>query len=134
MNKILVLALCCIFLGFSSPENLRTQNRTNLIKLTPGMTKAQVLHIMQQNEAEDFDEDGTYAINNPYKSETLKGKRKTFEVVYYHTEVIERDRILERDELTPVIFFENKLLGWGWMYLREIVRDNEIIYKFIDEV
>jgi hypothetical protein len=133
MNKIVVICLCCLFLAFASPEDLRSLNRSNLIKLQPGMPKTQVLAIMGSGQAEDFDDQGTYVVNNPYKSEILNGKRKAFEIVYYYTELIVRDRKLERDELTPLVFSEGKLLGWGWMFLRDIVSRHEILYSFGDE-
>ena len=98
------------------------------------MTKSQVLAIMGTMHAEDYDQSGTYAINNPYKSEILRGKKKTFEILYYHTELKERDRIIENDELTPFVLSEDKLQGWGWMFLKETVQKYEIIYSFLDDV
>ncbi|MBN1493748.1 MAG: DUF3192 domain-containing protein [Candidatus Omnitrophica bacterium] len=133
MQKTILICLCCLSLAFTAPEELRTQNRSNLIKLQPGMPKVQVVSIMGTTTAEDFDESGTYAINNPYKTETLEGKKKLFEVLYYHTELKERDRSLDNEELTPLVLCDNKLLGWGWPFLREIVQKYEITYSFLNE-
>jgi len=133
MKKIVLIGACCLSLALTSPDQLCSLNRANLIKLQPGMAQSQVISLMGTGQAEDYDEEGTYIINNPYKSEILNGKRNTFEVIYYYTERITRDRKLEPEELTPVIFSENKLLGWGWMFLRDIVARHEIFYPFKDE-
>lgn len=49
----------------------------------------------------------------PYRSEILQGKNKTFEVVYYVTDVKKDDNAIIDDELTPFVFDNGKLIGWG---------------------
>lgn len=64
-------------------------------------------------------------ITNPYRSEILKGKDdKIFEVIYYVTDVKNDDNAITDDELTPLIFNNGKLIGWGWSFLNDSVQKN----------
>jgi hypothetical protein len=66
-------------------------------------------------------------ITNPYRSEVLRGKDdKTFEVIYYVTDVKNDDNAITDDELTPLIFDNGKLTGWGWSFLEDNVKRYEI--------
>ena len=56
-------------------------------------------------------------IPNPYKSEFLKVRGKSLEVLYYVTQIKKDDGVFNKDELTPLIFENGKLIGWGWNYL-----------------
>lgn len=58
-------------------------------------------------------------INNPYRSEVLTGKGKTVEVLYYYTNPQLPDYPIMDDELTPVIFEDEMLIGWGWPFLED---------------
>lgn len=120
------IGVCIICMGFVSPEHMRTQNRQNLLRLTVDMKKSDALTLMASPAAEDFDTTGTYTLNNPYRSEIIKGKGKVFEVIYYHTDVEQADRILTKKELTPLIFQDNLLIGWGWVFLKSIAEQFEI--------
>lgn len=56
-------------------------------------------------------------ISNPYRSEILQGKEKKFEIVYYVTDVKRDDGTITDDELTPLVFDDGKLIGWGFGFL-----------------
>jgi len=78
-----------------------------------------------------WDHDGIINANNPYRSEILQGKDKTFEVLYYYTDIKNYDawygmKGIADDELTPLVFDEGKLIGWGWSYLEANVKKYEI--------
>ena len=78
------------------------------------MTKEQALVIMgtQTYETE------LGSINNPYRTETTHTKDgDPVLLVFYYTDVKARDNAITDDELTPLVFEDDKLVGWGWSYL-----------------
>ena len=130
MKKLcLLLLLACILSSFSSPEELRVHNRQKIAHLERGMTKNTVITFIGQAGAQDFDKDGTYTINNPYRTEILKGKNQYFEVLYYHTDVEQRDRQLKSAEVTPLVFHDEKLIGWGRSFLKQLAQQYTIQFE-----
>lgn len=115
MRRLIILLLILLMVGCaSSVEQIRTQNRENLLRLSIGMEKFDVLQIMGTETVKD--------INNPYRVETPQGKDgDLYEVLFYHTDIKKNDHLVTDDELTPLVFKDNKLIGWGWAFLSEIV-------------
>lgn len=103
-----------VFACAGSQEQMRTKNRENLLRLSLGMEKFEVLQIM-----------GTQTVdytNNPYKVETPLGRDgNLYEVLFYNTEQKNKDHVITDDELVPLVFNNNTLVGWGWAFLSEIV-------------
>ncbi|MFH0812337.1 MAG: DUF3192 domain-containing protein [Pseudomonadota bacterium] len=115
MKKLSALFLVFLLIGCaSSIEQMRTKNRENLLRLSLGMSKFDVLQIMG---TETFK-----GINNPYRVETPKGEDgELYEVLFYNTETKNKDGVIAENELIPIVFEDNKLIGWGWAFLSEIV-------------
>jgi hypothetical protein len=125
MKKVVVVSVLFVLIAgcTSSLDRVRTANRRNLLKLSVGMTKEQALAIMGNKSG-----GGTFGeptVNSPYKSEILQGKDKTFEVLYYYTDIksaiyIANPATITDDELTPLVFDNGKLIGWGADFLEDI--------------
>jgi len=116
MKKIgILLSIFLIMCGCtSSVEQLRTKNRENLLRLSLGMIKFDVLQIMGTETVE--------SVNNPYRVETPKGKDGSlYEVLFYHTDKKKKSDLITDSELTPLVFKDNALVGWGWAFLSEAV-------------
>ncbi|MFC1804453.1 DUF3192 domain-containing protein [Candidatus Omnitrophota bacterium] len=138
MKKIIVLLLClglvgCISLG--NVDRLRAANGRRLVRLNIGMAEVDVLHIMGDASATDRNFLERFTVNNPHKSEILQGKNKTLKVVYYYTDIKEPHRFygfthkvptVKEDDLTPLVFDEGKLIGWGWGFLQNSIQKYEI--------
>ena len=118
-------------------DSLRTQNRQNLLQLSIGMTKQQVLEIMGTQSAQDtFANYEKLTVTNPYRNEILQGKDKVFEVYFYLTDKKHQTEVgpygeplassISEDELTPIIFDNNKVTGWGWSFLNDNITKYEI--------
>lgn len=137
-SKGLLVAIlaCLVFVlmiggGCQTISTATAVNRENLLKLTIGISREEALEIMG---TEDFI--ATYwpggglvlevTINNPYRSEILQGKEKTFEIIHYVTDVKRDDGAITDDELTPLVFDDGKLIGWGWSFLEANVQKYEI--------
>jgi hypothetical protein len=125
MKKVVVVSVLFVLIAgcTSSLDRVRTANRRNLLKLSVGMTKEQALAIMgHKSGGGRF---GEPTVNSPYKSEILPGKDKTFEVLYYYTDVestvyTANPATIPANELTPLIFDNGKLIGWGADFLEDI--------------
>jgi hypothetical protein len=60
-------------------------------------------------------------LSNPWRSESflLRDDGNTaVAILYYVTEHQRRWRTAEDHELTPVVLENDKVIGWGWSYLR----------------
>ena len=117
-HLVLITALTVILAGCSANPYipLRDENRANLVKLDPGMTKAQTIQTMGDTTAT-----GRYGtLSNPYKREIIKAPTgATYDVLYYYTgeTSVRRMRTLWEQGVTPVIFQDEKIVGIGWNYL-----------------
>ncbi|MFC1678081.1 DUF3192 domain-containing protein [Planctomycetota bacterium] len=119
---ILVLLLCIGLVGcVSSLEKTRTRNRGNLLKLSVGMTKQQVVEIMGTGSAGG--RFGETRVNNPYKSEIIQPGATQYEVLYYYTDLDSviysaNPSFITDKDLTPLIFDDGILIGWGKEFLK----------------
>ena len=119
VSVLFVLAAGCT----SSLDGVRTANRRNLLKLSVGMTREQAMATMGHKSGGG--QYGEPTVNSPYKSEILQREGKPFEVLYYYTDVknalyIANPATVHDDELTPLVFEDGKLIGWGADFLKNI--------------
>jgi len=117
LASVLVLFGCSnIYLDTS--DLLRARNTEGLAKLTAGLGKVTVMEMMGTEPSK-----GVFMwIDDPYRNETLTGKDgKSYEVLYYYTELKQRDDRITDDELTPLVFHDGKLIGWGYPFLDQRV-------------
>ena len=140
MKKLLVWLLYLGLVGCASVGNLdklRVENRQNILRIQIGMTKSEVLNIMGNKFATDvylrnLSGSNQFTVNNPYRSEILQGKDKVFEIIYYYTDVKKTQQYfgaifsVQDDELTPLVFDNGKLIGWGWSFLQDNVQKYEL--------
>ena len=125
-NLCLVLAMLLFFSCGIATRNFRDLNRKNMLSLSIGMEKADVLRVMGNRQVKDL-QLGT--LTNPYKSEIFKAQEKIFEVWYYYTDRTVADGMISDGELTPVVFENEKLVGWGDGFFQDLVRKYEIKIK-----
>ena len=131
MKKLIALLLCLGLVGcITYADIVRTRNRENLMRLSIGMDKTQVVNIMgiETKKAWTPYKGGraTILINNPYRSEIIQSKDKTFEVLYYLTDDKTGNGIITDDCLLPLVFENGKLVGWGWSFLQDNVQKYEL--------
>ena len=125
MKKAIIISILFLLAAgcTSSLDKVRTANRQNLLKLSVSMTKEQALAIMGHKSG-----GGSYGeptVNSPYKSEIIQREGKPYEVLYYYTDVrnaiyIANPSTVHDDELTPLVFEDGKLIGWGADFLKNI--------------
>lgn len=59
-------------------------------------------------------------MGNPYRVENVKFSGKTYDIDYYFVGINVSDDKIADDELTPMVFKDDKLAGWGWDFLKRI--------------
>jgi hypothetical protein len=122
---MLVIAMF-ILSGCATVSQATAKNRVNLSKLSLGMSKEDAIAVMGQKKfsaGNFFYNEIPVTINNPYRNEIVAGKDgSTLEVFYYVTDVHRNDGLITDDELTPLVFDNGKLIGWGQTFLNDITR------------
>lgn len=94
-------------LGWDSSESwekVQDKNRNNLIKLSLGMSKDQVITLM-----------GTADLSEAYMQQgTGQGEvNKDVLVLFYRTQHSRSDGKTTKDECTPIVLSNSTLIGWG---------------------
>jgi len=140
MRGLVVFLLAISLVGCTSVslETIRTWNRENLVRLSVGMSKDDVLQVMGNKTITTTrvitfpskadikrmervsESEAARRINNPYRVETLKGKDgQIHQVLFYYTDLKKVDGAITDDELTPIVLLDEKVVGWGWGFLNE---------------
>lgn len=95
MKRLVLFVVVAAFLCSCSAIN---RNNSNIVNLKVSMTQDEVVTIM-----------GTPTASESY--EAVGGERVG--ILYYRTEEKTTTVISAKDECTPVVFVNGKLIGWG---------------------
>jgi hypothetical protein len=135
MFRPVVSLLLPLILGCATANTFRADNRMNLMRLSPGMAKSEVLDIMGVGKQRICCPIRT--VTNPHRSEAYTANGVQFEVLFYYTDkkTLTPDKgvmgdgannKIEDDELLPIVFQDGKLAGWGWSFWNDAVQRYEI--------
>lgn len=124
---ISLVLIGCVF----TSESVRSMNRTRLNQLQLGMNKQEVLKIMgtrtiQTYSGSPLSNYPDMKINNPYRSEAYTSNNRSVLILYYYTDQKRSDNAVTDDELTPIVFEDAVLVGWGWSYINDVEKKYEI--------
>ena len=108
-----------------TPQQVRTMNKEKLNELEIGMYENVVLMIMGSKTIKI--ESAPFTIENPFKTEIYSNDIDVYKILYFYTDLVKRDGFITDEELTPIIFKNNKLIGWGRDVWKKIVDTNEFI-------
>jgi hypothetical protein len=97
-----ILSILVAGCNLMTTDQSNTAAREDLEELSIGMSKQKA---MEWISAQSF---------RIFRIEILKDKDKTFEVVSYVPGIKDAEEIITKDDITPLIFEEDKLIGWGW--------------------
>jgi hypothetical protein len=109
---------CSKGIELKAPElvDLRQQNQSTIAsRLNVGMTEPEVraAFIDRVARAELGKDKGMLYVNNPYKTETIYCQDQTAKVLWYYSTVKCDNGEIGNDELTPILFVDGKVVGWG---------------------
>ncbi|MCB9719636.1 MAG: DUF3192 domain-containing protein [Candidatus Omnitrophica bacterium] len=97
---------------------------TPIDQIRNGMSYDEVMALMGREVKIGFSESdssaqsvGTVAMRNPYRIEMMNAGDTPHLVVYFLTSINKSDGEVTDDELTPVIFKDNVMIGRGWDYI-----------------
>ncbi len=120
-----------------SVADVALQNRAKINQLSLGMSREDVDRVMGPPtvKVRAVGPFSNTQITNPHKTEAVRGKSgDTIEVRYYPTEVRNGENDEEfaftEDELTPLVFRDRQLLGWGWNLLFENVDRTQLQHRY----
>ena len=132
MKKFLgILVLGLMFCNTSisdaiyTPQQIRTMNKEKLNELEIGMNENVVLMIMGSKTIKI--ESAPFSIENPFKIEIYSNDVDVYKILYFYTDLVKRDGFITDEELTPIIFKNNKLIGWGRDVWKKIVEAKEFV-------
>jgi hypothetical protein len=121
---IFLLLAGCSTLVVDPLEQLRQDNKQNIAKLKPGDTRHVVENIMGDARVGGGLSDVLFGrvqylqARNPMREERLLGSDGVeYDVLFYYTDLRERDDRITDDELTPVVLREGKVAGVGYGFL-----------------
>jgi hypothetical protein len=63
---------------------------------------------------------------NPHRGELYREAGSDWEVLYYYTRVAHNDGMVTEEELTPLVLRDNVLIGWGWAFWAQNVRNYDL--------
>lgn len=127
--SVIVAAICIGCAGAASQVDMfRNQNRSALASLSVGISRDSVVRIFGDDDLTvrwgALGDTETYT--QPYRTETLAGTKGTLLVYFYYTDRKAADGAITDDELTPVVFDNDRLIGWGWSFLDSSIQKYEI--------
>jgi hypothetical protein len=115
-----------------SSDDVRAYNRSNLLKIENGMSKTEVINAMggiqtiQTYTSRGWAGSKVNKISNPYSRDLKSDKDgNSIEILWYYTDVKERDDAINKDELTPIILEEGKVVGLGWGFYEDYAKRKE---------
>ena len=108
-----------------TPQQVRTMNKEKLNELEIGMNENVVLMIMGSKTIKI--ESTPFTIENPFKTEIYSNDIDVYKILYFYTDLVKRDGFITDEELTPIIFKNNKLIGWGRDVWKKIVDAKEFV-------
>lgn len=138
MKKMLVLPVIAALLcgcATITASKLTADNRMSLARLSAGMSRSEALNTMGTGncvyECDVVPQKPKVKVrlNNPYRTETVQTTGKTLEVIYFITDFKNNNCVVNDEELTPLVFENSKLIGWGNNFLSEIAPDTRKIQQ-----
>ena len=127
--SVVLTAGCGTGLIHDSLEVMRDTNRQKITQLSVGMSRGEVEKAVMGNDVAGgkifdvlFGRFQHLDARNPMREERVRGSDGAdYEVLFYYTDLRERDNKITDDELTPVVFRDGRIVGIGYAYLGERV-------------
>jgi len=95
-------------------------NHNQLARILPGMTLSEVATLMDQEIIIGYSSDdpakplSPVKVQNPYKVELVTAGGHDYVIYYYVSSIQKSDGMIADDELLPVIFEDEFVIGKGW--------------------
>lgn len=127
MKKYLLPLWCLILAGCVVTTRPSAHQLTNVSDISMGSSKQEVERVMGAEVVVGYERSdntgGTFVpitVKNPTRIEYVEGAGKKYEVEYYFTQIKQADGNITDDELTPMVFDHDRLVGKNWEFLNDI--------------
>jgi hypothetical protein len=113
LSSLLALAACATNDGIRriSYDSLLAENQINILKLSPGITKQQLLDTMGTSQGRVKSD---LYVNNPYRDDFFTVNNDNYEVIYYLTQRYRAFNNIKESQATPVVIKNGRVVGWGF--------------------
>ncbi len=98
-------------------------------KVKPGMSREEVLSLLGDKVVTGYeltdpkgDQYRALSATNPWRTETVSRGRRTYVVDYYLAGIRTPDDKVTDDELLPLVFLNDRLVGTGWDFLTRKIK------------
>ncbi len=146
-KRLALVWLCCLVGGCvtmeEGPNPTETGKRVEISRISgmsrrfislgqiyPGMTRKEVQSALGAKVIVGYELSDPQTqqykpttLDNPYRIETLKKGKKEYNIDYYLAGVQQADDVVSDDELVPLAFENDKLIGLGWPYFNENIKE-----------
>ncbi len=106
--------------------------KTKLGNLEVGMSKTDALGKMGTGPLTAVGAD-TARLNHGFRQMKYFTAGKTIEVIYYREEAGAVSESVEQHRETPVVFGDDKVLGWGWKYYVEAMKTYQLPTPLVEK-
>jgi hypothetical protein len=97
-------------------------------KLMLGISREEALALIGRTAVTGYELKGIgneykpLSVANPYRSQKITRGSDVFVVDYYMTDIHKADGVVANDELTPLVFQADKLIGKGWDFFNSKIK------------
>jgi hypothetical protein len=125
--SFLALVGCASTATETAPVDLSGMPRRfiSLRQVHPGMTRKEVASVLDTDIIIGYEMTGPDAaqykpitMKNPYRAEDIEKNSHRYAVAYYLQGIKKADGQATDDELVPLVFENDRLLGMGWDFLK----------------
>jgi hypothetical protein len=136
---VVLLTGCAVTTVTSSPDHAVVETRTAghvfpsedaIRKLLMGVSREEALALIGRTATVGYelkegaaDEYQPVTEPNPYRSQQITKGKGVYQVDYYLTRINQADGMVSDDELTPLVFEDNKLIGKGWDFFKGKIKN-----------
>lgn len=95
---------------------LLADNQTNILRISPGLSKEQLLEIMGESRSKVK----STPITNPYKRDVFAKDKDEYEVLFYLTRRYPPYTAVRESQATPIVIKNGKVVGVGVEALKQL--------------
>ena len=136
MKKILFVFVCSMMLGCAMTSEEVTEGSDlpqmtrrfiSLRQVRMGMTRQEVASVLafpiitgyelRDSNAEQYQ---PLTSQNPHRTETFDKAGHSYNIEYYLAGIEHQDDQIEDDELVPLVFKDDTLVGMGWDFVKKL--------------
>ena len=140
MRKVMTNNLLFILLSFMAGGCAVTSSSGSIARamlndhaVQVGMSRQEVKNILGGKVTTGYEITGDkpprlkpIPLKNPFRVELYRRDQKVYEAEFYFTMLKHQDGVITDDELTPLVFEDDRLIGRGWEFYVNFKKENHL--------